>query len=181
MNFWASSVDSGNDRNLGLLYNLVGIETLPLNLASACGSAFYGRAAPRRSSIVLRPPRSERTRWSSPRGLPGRPPVPSRARAPCGVCVNSFDPPSRPSGDPGGPRRAESLATRSASAILASTLPTRNKTAALECLPNGCRRKRLHPELRTALRMLSHSERCLRILPAISGFCRGLHCVPYAA
>ena len=83
-------LDSGNDRNLGLLYNLVGIETLPLNLASACGSAFYGRAAPRRSSIVLRPPRSERTRWSSPRGLPGRPPVPSRARAPCGVCVNSF-------------------------------------------------------------------------------------------
>ena len=81
----------GNDRNLGLLYNLVGIETLPLNLASACGSAFYGRAAPRRSSIVLRPPRSERTRWSSPRGLPGRPPVPSRARAPCGVCVNSFE------------------------------------------------------------------------------------------
>ena len=123
------SPNHGNDRNLGLLYNLVGIETLPLNLASACGSAFYGRAAPRRSSIVLRPPRSERTRWSSPRGLPGRPPVPSRARAPCGVCVNSFDSPSRPSGDPGGPRRAESLATRSASAILASTLPTRNKTA----------------------------------------------------
>ena len=64
-------INPGNDRNLGLLFNLVGVETLPLNLASACGSAFCGRAAPRRSSIVLRPPRSERTRCSSPPGLPG--------------------------------------------------------------------------------------------------------------
>ncbi len=111
---WEPSVagharDLGNDRHRGLLFNLVGVESPPQSLASACGSAFYGRAAPRRSSIVCALQEASAPGAQARVGFPGEPPVPSRARAPCGVCVNY---------------------TRSASAILASTLLTRNKTAA---------------------------------------------------
>ena len=47
---------------------------------------------------------------SSPRGAHRPHPYPPHARAPSGVCVsvNSCDPPSCSSGDPGGPGRAES-------------------------------------------------------------------------
>ena len=77
----------GNIPNLRLPFKLVGVENSTAKLRERMRLCFLRQSCTSPIANRLRPARSERSRCSSPRGVPGRTPKMRLARAPRVVCA----------------------------------------------------------------------------------------------